>query len=328
MALNLFIDTNVFLNFFHFSGEDLEELKKLTALIDAGDIVLWLPEQVCDEFHRNRDSKIKDAMGSTTQKFSMTAPAFFKNYAEFTDLMAAIREAGKKHASLMAVVKADMEANSLAADVTISAIFAKGKRIARSVEVFNKALIRYRVGNPPGKKKDTIGDEINWESLLHDVPENEDLHIVSVDGDYTSEILTGTPHSFLRTEYKVAKNADLHLHKNLQTFFAAHFPHIKLASDIAKAKAIDELAKSGSFYTTHLAIPALMAYVADFTSPEIEKLIAIAESNSQVGWIIGDPDVFAFYNSLAQSKEISAELQARILELLPADENDDEDLPF
>ncbi|WP_108397815.1 PIN domain-containing protein [Devosia submarina] len=69
MPLNLFIDTNVFLNFFHFSGEDLEELKKLTVLIDEGEIALWLPKQVCDEFHRNRDGKIKDAMAGTPQKF-------------------------------------------------------------------------------------------------------------------------------------------------------------------------------------------------------------------------------------------------------------------
>jgi hypothetical protein len=32
--INLFIDTNIFLSFFHLTNEDLEELKKLVALIE------------------------------------------------------------------------------------------------------------------------------------------------------------------------------------------------------------------------------------------------------------------------------------------------------
>jgi hypothetical protein len=32
--INLFIDTNVLLSFYHLTNEDLEELKKLGALVD------------------------------------------------------------------------------------------------------------------------------------------------------------------------------------------------------------------------------------------------------------------------------------------------------
>jgi hypothetical protein len=42
--VNLFIDTNIFLSFFHLTSEDLEELKKLIVLIDNGEIRLFLPE--------------------------------------------------------------------------------------------------------------------------------------------------------------------------------------------------------------------------------------------------------------------------------------------
>ena len=52
--MNLFIDTNIFLSFFHFTKDDLEEIRKLEVLIDKKEVVLWLPEQVQDEFHRNR----------------------------------------------------------------------------------------------------------------------------------------------------------------------------------------------------------------------------------------------------------------------------------
>ncbi|MCO7725785.1 hypothetical protein NJB93_04160 [Brucella intermedia] len=44
------------------SGADIEELNKLTALLEDGHITLFVPRQLCEEFKRNRDSKIKDAM--------------------------------------------------------------------------------------------------------------------------------------------------------------------------------------------------------------------------------------------------------------------------
>ena len=40
----LFIDTNVFLSFLHYSSDDLEELKKLEVLLRNGRIRLLLPD--------------------------------------------------------------------------------------------------------------------------------------------------------------------------------------------------------------------------------------------------------------------------------------------
>jgi predicted nucleic acid-binding protein len=54
LAVYLFIDTNIFLSFYHLSGEDLEELNKLTVLLRKGEVALLLPEQVRDEFYRMR----------------------------------------------------------------------------------------------------------------------------------------------------------------------------------------------------------------------------------------------------------------------------------
>ena len=55
--LNLYIDTNAYLSFFHLTSDDLEELKKLELLIETTrEIQLHLPEQTYDEFNRNRDT--------------------------------------------------------------------------------------------------------------------------------------------------------------------------------------------------------------------------------------------------------------------------------
>lgn len=57
LAVNLFIDTNIFLSFYHLSGEDLEELDKLAVLIKKKQVQLLLPRQVRDEFYRNREKE-------------------------------------------------------------------------------------------------------------------------------------------------------------------------------------------------------------------------------------------------------------------------------
>ena len=58
----LFIDTNVYLSFYHYSKDDLDELHKLSALVERNEIQLLLPQQVIDEFWRNHESKLHDAI--------------------------------------------------------------------------------------------------------------------------------------------------------------------------------------------------------------------------------------------------------------------------
>ena len=45
--MDLFIDTNVLLNFFEYSSDDLEELNKLAVVLNAGRLRLLLPQQDC-----------------------------------------------------------------------------------------------------------------------------------------------------------------------------------------------------------------------------------------------------------------------------------------
>ena len=54
----LFIDTNIFLSFYEFTKDDLEELKKLSRMLAEDELTLLLPSQVVDEFWRNRDERI------------------------------------------------------------------------------------------------------------------------------------------------------------------------------------------------------------------------------------------------------------------------------
>ena len=43
-----------------------------------------------------------------------------------------------------------------------------------------RAVMRTRLGNPPGKSE-SVGDAMNWETLLIAVPEGTELYLVSED---------------------------------------------------------------------------------------------------------------------------------------------------
>ncbi len=59
---NVFIDTNILLSFFSYSTDHLNKLEELVELIKNKKVRLFLPQQVIDEFNRNRDVKLKEVL--------------------------------------------------------------------------------------------------------------------------------------------------------------------------------------------------------------------------------------------------------------------------
>ena len=94
--MNLFIDTNILLSFYHLSSDDLEELKKLGVLLRQKQITLWLPEQTIVEFKRNRANKIADALKRMEeQHIHMQFPQLAKEYDEYQILKEQLKDAEK-----------------------------------------------------------------------------------------------------------------------------------------------------------------------------------------------------------------------------------------
>jgi predicted nucleic acid-binding protein len=332
--MNLFIDTNIFLDFYHLSGPDIEELHKLTALLERGRLKLFIPNQLRDEFRRNRDNKIKDAMNKFGDvKFTIKFPAFCKLYPEYRELQILLNSLNTKHTQLFQRAKNDIDEELLSADVVIGELFNNSKRIEITNKIFNQALQRFRLGNPPGDKKVTMGDEVNWEALLEAVPNEEDLSLVSRDSDYAAAMDPDKFNPFLDKEWtsKKKEGSSVKFYSSIQAFFKANFPSIKLASDVKKDELIENLASSGSFYKTHLVI-AKLSEIDDFSPDQVEQLIQIAQTNKQVTRIIGDSDVFDFYDKLMQkySGKLSLESRARVIELISEQRKEevDDDIPF
>lgn len=328
--INLFIDTNVFLSFYHLTSEDIEELKKLAALIDQKEILLFLPEQVKAEFYRNRAGKIQDAIRKLQEtKFNLSFPLFAKDYTEYDQLRSLMKKADVAHAALVKNIMTDAELEQLSADAIVSSLFSKANNISATDVLYFKALKRVQLGNPPGKEG-SLGDAMNWECLLSAAPKNEDIYIVSADRDFRSKLLDDHVNEFLFDEWSNQKGSTLHFYSKISDFFKTKYPAIKIASEVEKDLLIQKLAASGSFATTHVVIGALSKY-SQFSSTQAEQLVEILKSNNQVGLIIGDADVYAFFFALFdKNKELIAPQAATDLGALLASNSKDQDtaIPF
>lgn len=141
--MNLFIDTNTYLSFFHFTDDDLGELEKLVPVIDHKKVTLWATDQLLNEFERNRDAKIRDALKDFSgPKLPSRPPVFLKDYEEFATVTDKLKEANKAYSALENKIRADIEGRNLAADKLVRKIWAVARRIEHSQELYGKALER------------------------------------------------------------------------------------------------------------------------------------------------------------------------------------------
>src|SRR5438094_14161 len=129
--MNVFIDTQIWLSFYHYSTDDLESLRKLGVLIDQSRVRVHLPEQIVEEFRRNREAKYIDAIKrfkeeKLNDQFPQLCRQYEPEYKQMEEAVAAYREAKKK---LLVQIEDHYRKEELRADEVIRELFAKGSRI-------------------------------------------------------------------------------------------------------------------------------------------------------------------------------------------------------
>jgi len=327
--MHVFIDTNIFLSFYHLTSEDLEELKKLVLLLKNKKISLHLPEQVIDETHRNRAAKIKDRFESfKKEKFSTIFPAYCKEYEEYKLIRDAQKECEKHHATMVALIQKDIDTKNLQADILLNDLFSLAEKIERSPDIISNALKRRDIGNPPGKNN-SLGDAINWESLLISVPHKAVLSIISDDADLYSPLNTNELDEFLFNEWELKKKSKPKFYRKLSDFFKHNFPNINLATESEKDNLIEKLSSSSNFASTHSLIASLSKF-NDFSPKQAEDLVNALILNNQINWIATDDDVHNFYRKIWDQHYFSLLDYNDTLESLLETEKKDtlEDVPF
>jgi predicted nucleic acid-binding protein len=329
--MNLFIDTNVFLSFYHLSSDDLEELRKLVVLIDQDKVKLLLPVQVIDEFRRNRDSKITDAIRRfTEEKLNRQFPQICKEYEEYRVMQEAITRYLEAQSIIVEKLYQDFQNQTFVADTIINDLFGKADKIEVTDEIFTKAKRRQELGNPPGK--DGLGDAINWECLLETVSNEEDLFFISDDKDYHALSNKDLFLPYLNTEWIERKDSSIVFFKRLSDFFKNQFPEIKLARELEKGILINDLIQSTSFARTRRTLRKLVQF-SDYTESEINEIVSAAISNNQIYWIMQDEDINSYLRTIVEGRERLIEpknlkLFYKLLDGNDSDDNADDEIPF
>lgn len=288
--MNLYIDTNILLTFYHLTKDDLNELKKLALLIEDGQITLYLPEQTRNEFVRNRDKTILEAINALQeQKVSSRYPQIAKDYEEYELLNQAYREFEKHKNKIISKIRHDAKESKLNADILIARIFNSSLKIEIEDDLFEASRRRFDLGNPPGKGH-SYGDAMNWETLLNYVDDKEDLYLISDDGDFSSILDRSVFNSFLKDEWEKKKNSKVFFFKTLSEYFEITFPHIKLLDQLEKELEIRGLAEARSFASAKSRLAKLAKY-KEFTIQELNDILEISLSNNQILWISSDKGV-------------------------------------
>jgi|JI6StandDraft_1071083.scaffolds.fasta_scaffold03563_6 predicted nucleic acid-binding protein len=333
--MKIFIDTNVYLKFYHYSNDELEELRKLIVLIEQGEILLYVPSQVFNEFTRNREVKIADALKTFKEdKLNNSFPIFLKEYPEYELMKKAIAEYQKNKRIVLENIKIAIESNSLKADEIIKELFEKAEIIEANESLINSAKVRFDLGNPPGKNN-SYGDALNWETLLQDTSIDKDLIFISDDKDYFSEIDNAKFNKYLEREWENRKNSKIIFFKSISEFFKSKYPNIKLASDLQKDVYIEHLQNSNTFRDSRYNLHKLSKF-NDFTSDQINSIFFQTFSNTQLYWISEDEDIneilydlYDKYNSV-MDEFIKTEFLSKVKRIKQIDnENESEDdFPF
>lgn len=298
--INLYIDTNAYLTFFHLSSDDLEEVRKLEILAGVtGEIRLHLPEQTYDEFLRNRDNKIADALKKfKEEKLNNIFPQIAKEHAEYAKMREIIRDFEQMKSKLLEKLNQDIFERKLAADKTFQSLFAHSHFYQTTEVLLNTARMRFDLGKPPGKNK-SYGDALNWESLMMYVPNGEDLYFISDDKDYFSETNSDLFNAYLKDEWYRRKSSNIYFYKRISAFCKEKFPHINIASEYEKDTLVKDLQSSGSFsHSRHLL--TRLSNFETFSSDQLNALVIACINNSQVFWIREDADIKQFLNQIIQ----------------------------
>jgi hypothetical protein len=193
--VKLFLDANIYLDFY-----EIQAVKPLIEpLLEVREHVL-VTEQVVSEVLRNKltiankkleeyykklnislalpDILTENAIAEIDQEASQKLKELSSNLKEFKELLAEVYAKTTEHLSR----------NEDKVSMTLEKVFQGA--LQASDEQMVRARLRKELGNPPGKKGDPIGDEINWEILLDYAAEEKcPIWVVSKDGDFSTQSL-------------------------------------------------------------------------------------------------------------------------------------------
>lgn len=250
----LFIDTNIWLDFYRGRNEAALGLLQKVEAIEDGVIVTYQLEQ---EFKKNRQAAILEGMQELKAPAQVARPGIFSDAKASKSLNRSVKDAANRVKALRTRLTKAL-ADPAQHDPVYQAcqrIFHRPSDIVLTREnpyrhvVRRRAYRRFLHGCPPRKKGDTsIGDAINWEWMVEcAIGKNAELVIVSRDSDYGAVFEDRAyVNDHLRQEYseRVSKKRKLLLYTRLSDALK----HFEIAVSAQEVAAETELVQAAAHH--------------------------------------------------------------------------------
>jgi hypothetical protein len=187
----IFIDTNIFLDFYRATGtSDFKLLNRQKKIQDS----IITSSQVEMEFHKNREKRLKESFAKLESISAPEIPAILLKTDEFEEFNSALKEAKRCLTELRNNLSRAMRkpidhdpVYLVAKDIfSLDSEFNLSPTNPKQSSIRPLARERFALGYPPRKDKDTSnGDALNWEWIVDCAKESQrSVIIVSRDGDY------------------------------------------------------------------------------------------------------------------------------------------------
>jgi predicted nucleic acid-binding protein len=193
--IRIYIDTNVFLDFYQSATDRMGIFHELRARVDC----IVVPEQTVREFRRNRAVRLIHLADQVEKSANVNVhtTAIVRELPDFKKWVEA-RDAVKNHSRAIATQLRTWARDESSDPVyqEFVKLYVHGMTMSTPREALAKAQKRKLLGDPPTTPdKYTVGDEVIWETLLALC--DDDLIIVSRDRTFLDN------ESLLRSEYKI-----------------------------------------------------------------------------------------------------------------------------
>lgn len=258
--IKILIDTNIYLRFFDTVSDEFHKL--LPALVGLGEKVI-ITDQIIDEINRNKLSvfrkqfqavqkNIKD-ISSLANKIPIHLNSADQTAQEWNDnqntIKTKVQGQKSKISTILITNSHKIQESTDIVSTSLNNLF--DNAITADEEIIRKAEERKKRGNPPGKRTDPLGDQINWEILLTQLDALDEIWIITNDGDFITFVDSET---ILLNPLLYKELKDIKPDLSIKTFdqlgkalkeYKTRFPEVENVPDEA---VLSEIQKEESIY--------------------------------------------------------------------------------
>lgn len=212
----IFIDANIYLRFFDSNSKEFRRLLDDLIVVKSN---IFVTQQIINEIERNKLNVFNQSISNYKKNVGISKvnlPEHIdgnntRKLEEWNNKRSRIEEDNKKLIKELDVIFEENISNiSVSKDnvsIKLKSIF-ENISLASSEEI-TSARIRKEFGNPPGKRKDPIGDQITWEQLLNKISITNRIWIITNDFDFYTKFKTTCYLNPFLSQELLNKNAEI-----------------------------------------------------------------------------------------------------------------------